>query len=561
MLSQITIQNFGLIERISIDFAEHLNILTGETGAGKSIIIDALRYVLGERFETSLVRDPKIPCLVQAAFEINDKHLRNHSLFADYLNDGESQLIIERSFQPDGKNKIKINGLALTVGQLKEIGNHLIDFHGAHDHQMLLQEDQHILMLDKLIAWGNIKKDYQESFGTYSALVRELHELSNLAQTNMRDLELLRHQISELEQVPLSEEEFQKTEQDQLKINNAQRLSSCVEQILNLFEDEETGIDTLLRKSFSALKTLSQVDPSTSRLADDLTSAQESAQDFLDNLRSYADSLSFNAQEAETINARYDIYQDVKRKYGPSLTDAAEFYTQSKTKFDQINNFSENDADLRKKIDVNKSDLKKLADKITKKRQQAASQLKSTIENELKELGISHVIFEARLEPTDFTSDGLEKIIFYISPNAGESLKPLAQIVSSGEAARVMLALKKALIDVDTIPTLIFDEIDAQIGGRLGTITGKKLKELAHKRQVLLITHLPQIASFADIHIKIYKSVVKGRAVTQITQLDEDGRIQEISEMLNGQDKSDISTSHAQDMIAAARKTKASSKV
>ncbi|MBL8013926.1 MAG: AAA family ATPase, partial [Candidatus Omnitrophica bacterium] len=299
MLSQITIQNFGLIERLSIDLAEHLNILTGETGAGKSIIIDALRYVLGERFETSLVRDPKVPCLVQAAFEINDKHLRQHPLFADYLTDGESQLIIERSFQPDGKNKVKINGLALTVGQLKEIGNHLIDFHGAHDHQMLLQEEQHILMLDKLISWENLKNDYQETFAIYSGLLKKLHELSNLAQTNKRDIELLKHQISELEQVPLSEEEFQKTEQDQLKINNAQRLSSCVEQILGLFEDEETGIETLLRKSFSPLKTLSQIDPSTSGLSDNLTAAQESTQNFLDNLRGYADTLTFNAQEAE----------------------------------------------------------------------------------------------------------------------------------------------------------------------------------------------------------------------------------------------------------------------
>ncbi len=554
MLTQITIQNFGLIDRLTIDFSEQLNILTGETGAGKSIIIDALRYVLGERLESSLVRDSKIPCLVQASFELTNQDLRGHHLFTDYLSGGESQLIIERIFQPDGKSKLKINGLALTLGQLKEIGNHLIDFHGAHDHQMLLQEHQHILMLDKLIKWDSLKNSYHEIFHNYHNLTNQLKELSALAQTNQKDLELLKHQIAELEQVPLEEAEFEKTQQEQIKINNVQRLSSCVEQILSFFEDDETGVENLMRKAFQPLKTLTQIDSSTAPLMDELTVAQDNTQSFLNNLRAYGDSLSFDSEASETINARYDTYQEIKRKYGPAISDAKKFYIEAKLKFDHINNFEQNDADLRRKIEEEKTELTKLAAKMTKKRHAAALELKTTIEKELKELGISHVTFEVRFEKTDFTKDGHEKIIFYISPNAGEELKPLAQIVSSGEAARVMLALKKALINVDTIPVLIFDEIDAQIGGRLGTITGKKLKELAHIRQVILITHLPQIASFADTHLKIFKSVKTGRATTQIIQLDEEGRVQELADMLGGQKSGrDISISHASDMLKTAR--------
>lgn len=556
MLTHLVIQNFGLIDRLTIEFSGHLNILTGETGAGKSIIIDALRYVLGERLESSLVRDPKLPCLVQASFEINNKELHDHPLFADFLSGGESELIIERVYQPDGRSKIKINGLALTLGQLREIGNHLIDFHGAHDHQMLLQETQHILMLDKLVKWDNLKTEYAESFGTYSHLLKELEELSGLAKTNQRDFELIKHQIGELERVPLEDSEYEKTEQEHSRINNVERLRTSAEQILEIFEDEENGIEGMLRKSFGPLKTLNQLDESTTPLSETLTAVQDNAQDFINTLRGYADSLSFDSEAAQTVNTRYDAYQDIKRKYGPALTDAKNFYVEIKQKFDKLNNFEHNDSELRKKIDEQKKEIVKIAQKITKKRQAAAAELKNTIEKELKELGINHVEFEVRLEKAELNRDGQEKVVFYISPNAGEELKPLAQIVSSGEAARVMLALKKALINVDTIPVLIFDEIDAQIGGRLGTVTGKKLKELSQTRQVLLITHLPQIASFADTHLKIFKSVKAGRATTQINQLDEEGRVKEIAEMMSGQSKSDISISHAEDMLATARKTK-----
>jgi DNA repair protein RecN (Recombination protein N) len=561
MLSQLTIQNFGLIDRLSIDFADHLNILTGETGAGKSIIIDALRYVLGERLESSLIRDPKQPCLVQGTFELTTKELRNHPLFADYLQGGESQLIIERVYQPDGRSKIKINGLALTLGQLKTIGDHLIDFHGAHDHQMLLQESQHIVLLDKLAKADDIKKEYTGSFDIYAELNRDLDELANLAKTNRRDFELLEHQIKELERVPLEDAEYEKVEQEQIKVNNAEKLNSCIDQILAIFEDEESGVDGMMRKAFGPLRTLNQVDEKTSEFTEQLTSAQDLTQDFLNNLRSYADGLSFDGVAAQEINNRYDAYQDIKRKYGPTLAEAQEFYLQAKEKFDLLSNFEHNDSQLREKIEVQKKELAKIAQKITKKRQAAAAELKTTIEKELKELGINHVEFEVRIEKTDFHKDGQDKVVFFISPNAGEELKPLAQIVSSGEAARVMLALKKALINVDTIPVLIFDEIDAQIGGRLGTITGKKLKELARDRQVILITHLPQIASFADIHFKIFKSVKAGRAMTQVSQLDEQGRVKEIAEMMSGQSKSEISISHAEDMLTTARKTKISSKV
>ncbi len=552
MLTQLTIQNFGLIDRLSLEFDAHLNILTGETGAGKSILIDALRCVLGERMDPSYIRNPKETCLIEAVFDVSAKALRTNEELVEFLTSEDSSLIIQRSLSTDGKPKIKINGLTVTVGQLRSVGNHLIDFHGAHDHQMLLSEDRHLGMLDQLVDLKNLKMEYTSAFKEYTDLNRKLNALSELAQTRQRDLDLLTHQVKELETVTLTEEKFEEISQEQTKINNAERLHEHIQNLLGVLEDEDSGIQTGLRRAFAPLKNLNQIDEKTSPLAEQLTSIQEQTTELIAQLTDYADSLDFDAGRAEEVNRLYDSYNDIRRKYGPALEDAQKFYLESKEKLDLIKNFEHSDSQLREAIAAKEKELGKTAQKISKLRKEAAQSLNTTIEKELKDLGIAHVRFEVRFEKIAFTDDGFDQVAFYISPNAGEDLKPLAQIVSSGEAARVMLALKKALIKVDPIPVLIFDEIDAQIGGRLGTITGRKLKDLSSTRQVILITHLPQIASFADKHLKVIKSVKAGRAQTEVVELDGKKRVEEIAQMMSGQDVSKISISHAQAMLAEA---------
>ncbi|MBF0489405.1 MAG: DNA repair protein RecN [Candidatus Omnitrophica bacterium] len=553
MLSQLTIQNFGLIDKIAIEFDEKLNILTGETGAGKSILIDALRSVLGERIDASSIRDPKNPCVIEAVLDLNQNLLSNE-VFQDFLTDTDTQLIIQRSLAADGKNKIKINGLNVTVGQLKSIGNHLIDFHGAHDHQMLLSENEHLKMLDKLVEFKNLKTDYTDLYREYTDLQKKLASLTELSQTRQRDVDLLAHQVKELEAVPLSEDKYEEISQEIVKINNAQKLYEHIQNLLGILEDEDVGVHQQLRKAFTPLKNLNQIDEKTTPLLDELTLIQEQTTDLISQLTHYAESLSFDPSQAEEINRIYDTYQDIRRKYGPSLTEAAHFYQETKAKLDLIKDFENNDSQLRQNISDKEKELTKIANKISKARQAAAEDLNTTIEKELKELGINHVQFEVRFEKTSFGPEGSDHIVFYISPNAGEELKPLAQIVSSGEAARVMLALKKALIKVDPIPVLIFDEIDAQIGGRLGTITGKKLTDLAKHRQVILITHLPQIASFANRHFKVVKSVKASRATTEVKLLDNKARVEEIAQMMSGQNATKISLQHAEDMLTTAQK-------
>ncbi len=554
MLSQLTIKNFGLIDQIVLDFDPGLSILTGETGAGKSILIDALRCVLGERMDSSVIRDPQNPCFIEAVIEITDNDLRKNEIFNDFLNSQESELIIQRSHSSDGKSKIKINGLTVTLGQLKSVGNFLIDFHGPHDHQMLLSEEMHLIMLDQLIDFKNIKNDYQQLYKEYAQTNKQLMELAALAQSRERDLDFLTHQVKELEALPLSDSKFEELLQESVKIQNAQKLNEYAQQLVTFLNDEDQGASINLRRAFAPLRSLTQIDASTSPFLEQLTNIQEQTNDLSASLEDYMQTLDFNQEQAKEVIDHIDAYYEIKRKYGPSLADAQQTYLHAKEKLTLLNDLEANDQHLRDTLRTIETQLNVLSGKITKARRKSAEILKETIEKELKELGIAHIQFEVKFDKAPYNDTGADKIAFYISPNAGEDLKPLAQIVSSGEAARVMLALKKALITVDPVPVLIFDEIDAQIGGRLGTITGKKLKELSKIRQVILITHLPQIASFADKHFKVIKTVKSNRAATTIVALDKEQKIDELAQMLDGKNASKTTITHAQEMLATAQR-------
>jgi DNA repair protein RecN (Recombination protein N) len=554
MLSQFTIQNFGLIDRLEVEFCNRLNVFTGETGAGKSILIDALRYALGERLNTTFIRDTGKPCVVEAVFDISSEMLARCPFVSEYLSGDDPVLIISRSYSPDGRNKIKINGFTVTVAQLKELGDHLVDFHGPHDHQMLFSEDSHINILDRLAEVQKEKSDYLKEYEKYAALQKKLKNLQSLAESSEREMDTLSHQIKELEQVPLEVSDYEEISRESTRINNSEKLFECVKQLVAILENDQTGVSNAVSQAFGPMSTLNGIDESTSELANILSRIQEDSSELINALNGYLDNLSFDQNEASDINRRCDIYYEIIRKYGPTLEDAKKFYESSREKHDLLVDLEHNDTELRKNIASSENDLKKSAKRITEKRKKRGKALEQTIENELKELGIKHVKFECRIERSDITVTGCDKVTFYISPNAGEDLKPLAEIVSSGEAARVMLALKKALTKVDPIPVLIFDEIDAQIGGRLGAITGKKLKELSQDRQVLLITHLPQIASFGDRHFKVSKMVENKRTITSVIPLEEDTRIKELANMMSGEMETLIAIEHAHDMLSRAKK-------
>lgn len=551
MLNSLTIKNFGIIESAELSFLKGLNVLTGETGAGKSILIDALRCALGERFQSSFLRDQTDQCLVEAVFSLTTETCAGIPLLPDFPCE-DNTLIIQRICSRDGKNKIKINGLTATSSQLKEIGDHLVDIHGPYDHQQLLAESMHLKILDALTSFGKTKTTYQQAYADYAALRTCLEELQTLAKTRERDIDLLTHQVKELEQVPLTEEHLETIRQEQLRIDNAEKLYSLMSQVLGALDNDENGLETMLARSSRPLDHLTSIDPACAPFLEQLNTLQENSRELMQNLRHYAEALSFDQDRAEEISRTADAYHDILRKFGPTLAEARVFFEQARTRLQLLSAFEQNEEDLREKISAAEKELSSLSAQITKTRIKTAVLLKKTIETELQELGFKSVVFEAHQEKTAFGPEGNDKFVFYISPNTGESLKPLAQIVSSGESARIMLAIKKALMKVDPVPVLIFDEIDAQIGGRLGTITGKKLQEIAAHRQVILITHLPQIAAFADQHFKIAKQVRSGRTLTEVSALDSDNRLVELAHMMSGEKTSAIVLEHAKDMLRQA---------
>jgi len=553
MLSYLTIHNFGLIDELSVDFCSKLNILTGETGAGKSIIIDALRCALGERLNSSNIRDNTQPCMVEAVFDCSPKLIDSYSFLAEFFDGRDRTLIINRTIQPDGRNKIKVNNQSVTVSILKEIGAVLIDFHGPHDHQMLLNPESHIQILDRLCSFDTTHQEYIETYNEYQSIQKQIKEIDDSRASRERDLDLLSHQIEELEQVPLDEAKYEESQQEFARLSNTEKLFEHAKTLLRIFEQDDLGITDMVSQSFSHIRHLSTTDDSTHNLEDQLTTIQETTDTFIAELNAYHDSLSFSPDKAEEITRICDSYTDIFHKYGTSIAEVKLFYEESKKKYDLLVNLEHNDNELKTQLVKTQKTLSNLAEKLSTERKRVAQGLKKTIEKELKELGIKHVLFECRITQTDFSINGYDSLLFYISPNAGESIKPLAEIVSSGEAARVMLALKKALMKVDPISVLIFDEIDAQIGGRLGSITGKKLKELSSDRQVILITHLPQIASFADIHFKVEKAVHNNHTEVTVQQLSGHAIIEELAHMMSGSVKNDISLEHAKEMLLQAK--------
>ncbi len=553
MLESITIKNFGIIEAATLDLSKGLNILTGETGAGKSILVDALRLCLGDRFQASHLRDGADTCTVEAVFSLTPAFLKTLPGWEDLKSD-DNALVIQRSVTSDGKNRIRVNGLTATVTQLKAIGDSLVDLHGPHDHQQLLAEEQHLRIIDALTTHGKTLTDYTALYKRYTAARAQIDALHTLARSRERDLDLLAHQIKELEQVPLTKEDHDEVEQGRVKINNAEKLYENITQTLAVLENEDASVELLLSRAFKPLQKLTTIDERSSSLLDDLAALQDNARAMIAGLHDYADALSFDPGYAKAVNDKSDAYDAILRKYGPALDDARRFYTDAKEKFALLSDVEQNEALLQEELNEAESGLRELGKAIARNRKKTADLLKKTIEKELTELGFKSVTFEARLNKKDIAADGIDHAVFFISTNAGESLKPLAEIVSSGEAARLMLAVKRALMKVDPVPVLIFDEIDAQIGGRLGTVIGLKLKEISQHRQVILITHLPQIAAFADAHFRISKNVDKGRTRTMVCALDKKARIEELAQMMSGETMTPVSLKHAKDMLDNAKK-------
>ncbi|MFP4472717.1 MAG: DNA repair protein RecN [Candidatus Omnitrophota bacterium] len=550
MLQQLSIENFGLIDKLSLEFDRGLNVLTGSTGAGKSIIIDGIRFALGERLKTAQIRENDRPCRVELVFELPPSLLQTEVL-KEYTDPQDGLLIIQRQATADGRSRIKVNGQSVTVTQLKAIGSVLVDIHGPHDHQQLLREESHRGILDALTDFGPHREQYRELYRRYASLLARQKELTEMAHSRDREMDMLRHQLNELEAVSLEDSDYEDMQGRMNRLRFSERLAESGGALLAICEDEQAGLSEQLRRACGYASTLNQLDEQTSSMTSSLEQMQEVCEEFSSRLRDYTTDLAFEPGEAVQLNELYDQYEDIKRKYGPALADARGFYADAKKRYEDLVDLEHNDTELKRQLADLRGEMESVAVRLSENRKKTARDLKKTIERELKDLGFDHVIFSADVAPEDFGPEGADQVRFFISPNAGEELKPLADIVSSGEAARLMLALKKALTRVDPIPVLVFDEIDAQIGGRLGTITGQKLRDISADRQILLITHLPQIAGFGNRHFRVTKTVDRKRTTTLAECLQGDVRIEELAHMMQGQQTSDVALEHARQMLSA----------
>ncbi len=550
MLLRLQIQNFALIQSLTLEFDSHLNVLTGETGAGKSILIDALCFALGERYEGQKISAGK-NCSVEAVFEVPPAVRKNEKL-EPFLED-EEVLILRREITPEGKNRVWINNRTATNAALKDAGTLLINIHGQHDHQLLLDPASHMDMVDRLAKNEVLLAEYRQFFAEYDQLLKQKEELAELTETREREIDLLKYQIKEIEGPAFQEGEEDELKVERIRLANAEKLHGMVERVLQSLNDHEDSVSNQLSRGLKDMSMFVRLDASMENLKSDLETAQLGIEETIRSLRDYQENLSFDADRLEEIDKRTDQIELVKRKYGGSLTEALKYLEEAKEKFDKLTNSELYSKEAEQKIKKVLPKIQQLAGELTDKRKKTGLSLKRTVEGELKDLNIASAVFECGIEKKDFSADGADQLEFRVSLNPGQPVMALRKVISGGEASRVMLAMKKALMKVDPVPTLIFDEIDANIGGRLGSVTGEKLKEIAGERQVLLITHLPQIASFADRHFKVTKKIKKDQTVVEYDLLEGEERVRELAQMMSGKNETEIAKKHAEEMLSKSR--------
>lgn len=563
MLTQLTIENIALIEKLELELKNGLNILSGETGAGKSIIIDSLNFVLGERADKSLIRFGTEYAVVQAVFEdyINDSI---SAYLEDIGIDVEDVLIIRRKMSIDGKNECRINGRVSTLSILKGLTELLVDIHGQHEHQSLLKPSNHLTLLDNI---GSskvlpLKSDVKDLYDEYVDIKRSLSRFGDQDE-RLRKLDILEYQINEIDDANIKEGEEEELLEKRKKIRNMEKILDALNTAQNLLDgDGGDGVTSRLKQSCSLLSSIESFDSNIPDLKERLDSAKIEVADISDTISSMLDDLDFDSKTADRVEERLDHIRAIFRKYGGSYEAMKEFYDNACEEAGILSNAEDTVADLEKKLEKVSKELKEAAAKLTAMRQKIATKFESDMVNELSCLGMKGTTFKVDIRTCEFvneiTQTGADDVEFLISPNIGEPLKPLAKIISGGEMSRFMLALKNIVADIDGISTMVFDEIDTGISGNIAQVVSQKMCNISRKHQVIAVTHMAPLAAMADNHYLIEKGVENGKTLTHIYLLDDD--TDEVARLIGGNDYSKFAVPHANEMKDWAKKYKESLK-
>lgn len=551
MLTSLRIQNLALVEDLAWTLPSGFVAVTGETGSGKSIILGALKLVLGERADKSLIRTGAEQCTVEAVFELEDVEALNAQLAeqgVELCND--SQLILKRVFSLSGTNRQFINCSATTLNVLKALGDMLVDLHGPHDHQSLLSNEKQLQLLDAFAGAEALLEEYQKQFRQAQALRSEYEALAASESSLERELDLLRHQAKEIEAAQLVAGEEEALLNRYQQASNSQRLIALSNQLIEGLADSEDATLARLGESQRLLKELERVDADAASMAQSHADAVVALGDLVRSLQRYRDKLDVDPAQLAEMEERVSLFENLKRKYGPSLEDVIAFGQRAAERLHRIAGRGEELLRLQAEIAAAEKALETASAKLSRKRQAAVPKLAKEIQRELTDLGFKKSEFAIAL--TDHpkpTGTGMEAVEFQFCPNPGEPMKPLRAVASSGEISRVMLAVKTALAAQDRIPLLVFDEIDANVGGEIAHAVGAKMVALGHKHQVLCITHLPQVAALAKTQFMVTKSYGEQRTTSRLEHVEGQKRVEEIARMLGG--RSDSALAHAKTLLKA----------
>ncbi len=556
MLSLLHIENIAVIERAEIRFDGGFNALTGETGAGKSIVIDAISAVTGERTSRELIRTGAKSALVEAVFSgvVSTPWLEEHGFSPG--EDGE--LLLRREIQTDGKNVCRVNGRLLTVSQLKELGGRLVNIHGQHDGQQLLDERCHLDYLDRFGGAGALRAEYSAAFETLMGLSREIEALEIDEAEKARRVDALQYQIAELERARLKPGEDLELAARREVLRNAGKLVDAVERAHAALsgDEERDGAAALISMAERDLRRVSQVGGAFSELAEQLTELRLLADDAVERIRDLRAGLDVSPGALDEVESRLDTIYRLRRKYGDTVEEMLDYLARSKQELERISSADEVLAALRKRQSDAREDALRKAKLLSAHRQKEAGRLRGRIQSELSQLDMPKVQFQVDFAPKGgawgMDSSGMDEARFLMSANVGEALKPIQKIASGGELSRIMLALKNVLAEDDEVDTLIFDEVDTGVSGRAAQRVAEKLASVSRVKQVLCVTHLPQLAAMADTHFSVEKRERGGRTFTAVERLERGARREALARLTGGDAISDSMLEGAGELLAAA---------
>ena len=561
MLVELDIKNFAIIKALKVRFQENMTVLIGETGAGKSIIIDAVSLLMGGRGQKEMIRSGEKKAVVTGLFELDHETKKITELCEQYgIPDSEEQLIISRELAAKGRNVVRINGQLTTINVLRELGNYLVDIHGQNDQQILMDQDRQIDLVDNY-ASSKFKQElaqYQTDFSSWQKLTAQINHLHQDAQELAQKQDILSFQNEELTKADLKDpHEDDELEDEYDELNNYQKIVDTANYLMQIYDDEDHGIETLLGKAQNAANELAEYGSKFKDIAKTIDDGVFAISDARSELSNVLDDMDFDEERFQYVSNRLDLLNGLKKKYGPSLEDVFAFYAKVQKELGQYETGGLDEEKLQKQLLELENKLKVEAQNLHEIRKNVASTLEKKIKQELADLYMAKARFSIDFSKTKtFTKKGTDNIVFLIAPNPGEELMPLVKIVSGGEQSRLILALKAIFSKVEPVGTMIFDEIDTGVSGRVSAAIGQKLHSIGENKQVIAITHSPQVAAAGDQKYLVAKKVKDGATYTQIGPLTQEETITAIAEMMAGSDVTQAAKQNAKDLMRSFKRKK-----